>query len=323
MKLSKLLNRAPQPIAISATEPSQLTLKNAQDRYFRWLFDSKSDQHRPLSVPQKLVVEMVKNQLQKKDARLRAVPRLPTVIPKLLRSLRDPDSSVKDYVNIINKDPAMSVAVLKLANSVYFNPIGKSIGEVETAVVKLGIDGLHSVLSAAVMQPIIQQESAYFSSAGRKMWAHSLNCAVACELIAEHYGQEKFKMYLMGLTHDMGNITIFSELCKQFTLNGEQHDPGYHAFVPLMRSLSSALSFWIARDWELPQDICKAMAEQIALKPNRELSLYAGILFQANLITEVHATIYDSNERLAKAILSEMNLPSNLYDKLNQVALEM
>ncbi|TVZ39576.1 HD-like signal output (HDOD) protein [Alteromonadaceae bacterium 2753L.S.0a.02] len=302
-------------------EPGLYGLSDANEAYYRFLYPK--DTERPLTVPQKLVVDMVKTSLQKKEVRAKAVPRLPTVIPKLLRSLRDPDSSAVDYVAIINKDPVMSAAVLKLANSVYFNPIGARINDIERAVVKLGIDGLRLVLSAAVMQPIVQRESPYFSQTGLKMWQHSLACAVACEVIADYRQLEKFKMYVMGLVHDIGKITVFSELCKQFKLNGEDVKPGYNAFVPIMKMLSPAVSYWVAKDWELPKDICKAIAEQVNLQAKTKISAFGHVLYQANMVAECYVTLRKQNEGLAAGVLTDLELPSNLYDTLDQLSREV
>lgn len=295
-------------------EPKTFTISDASEAYHRYLFPKDTTQ--PLTVPQKLVVDVVKSGLQKKEVRDKAVPRLPMVIPKLLRSLRDPDSSAKDYVDIVNKDPVMSAAVLKLANSVYFNPIGKRINDIEPAVVKLGIQGLRSVLSAAVMQPIIQKDSAYFSTTGQKMWQHSLNTAVACEIIADYRQIPKFKVYVMGLVHDIGKTTIFSELCKQFKQNGEQVKPGHNAFVPLMKVLAPAVSYWIAKDWDLPKEICTALAEQTNIQAGYKVSTYGHLLYQANLATEAYVTQYESNENLANRVLEALELPEDLYEKL-------
>ena len=306
---------------LAVIEPRLYSIANAQEAYFQYLYPKKTAQ--PLTLPQKLVVDVVKNLLQKKEGRHKAVPRLPSVIPKLLRSLRDPDSSAKEYVEIINKDPVMSAAVLKLANSVYFNPIGRRIDDIEPAVVKLGIDGLRSVLSAAVMQPIIQKDSAYFSAAGKKMWLHSLATAVACEIIAKHHGFEIFKVYIMGLVHDIGKTTIFSELCKQFALNGETEKPGYNAFVPLMKIMAPAVSYWVAKDWELPKEVCTALAEQTNIKPGNKVSTFGFILYQANLATEAYQTLLGQNEHLALQILEELDLPMDLYEKLDQLSREV
>ncbi len=302
-------------------EPTNYTLSAAQEAYFRYLFPKNTENR--LTVPQKLVLDVVKTSLQKKEVRQKAVPRLPSVIPKLLRSLRDPDSSATHYVEIINKDAVMSAAVLKLANSVYFNPIGRRIEEIDQAVVKLGIDGLRSVLSAAVMQPIIQKDSPYFSQSGQKMWLHSLNCAVACELIAEHRKAEKFKVYLMGLVHDVGKTTIFSELCKQFKINGENVSPGYNAFVPLMKILGPAVSYWIAKDWDLPKPICTALAEQTNIQAGTKVSEYGLLLCHANLVAEAQVTLRNQNEHLSKKILTQLELPEDIYDKLDQLTAEL
>ncbi|MBX2858939.1 MAG: HDOD domain-containing protein [Cellvibrionaceae bacterium] len=305
----------------AVVEPRTYGLQEARENYFCYLYPKETSA--PLSVPQKLVVDVVKNSLSKRSARDKAVPRLPMVIPKLLRSLRDPDSCARDYVKIINKDPVMSAAVLKLANSAYFNPTGTRINDIEPAVIKLGIEGLRSVLSAAVMQPIIQKDSPYFSQSGQRMWHHSLCCAVACEIIAEHRRQERFKYYLMGLVHDIGNITIFSELCRQFKMNGENQKPGYNAFVPLMKVLSPAVSFWVAKDWELPKEVCKALAEQVNIQAKNKISVYGHVLYQANLVAEIYACHQHEKQRLPRRVLSDLKLPLNMYQKLEQLSIEV
>ncbi|HEY7773796.1 MAG TPA: HDOD domain-containing protein, partial [Marinagarivorans sp.] len=255
--------------ALTLTEVEGFSILHCKNLYYQYLFEGSCET--PLNIPQKLVIEVVINQLKKKESRVHAIPRLPSVIPKLLRSLRDPASSAKDYVAIIKKDPVMSAAVLKLANSVYFNPVGAHIDEIDRAVVKLGIQGIRSVLSAAVMQPIIQRESPYFSQTGQRLWVHSLNCAVACEVIAQARGLDRYKVYLMGLVHDIGKITLFSELCKQFKLNETADAPGHSAFAPTLKKISAHLSYIIACDWELPSDICSALKQQVGLSESTQL----------------------------------------------------
>ena len=317
---SKNKEESANPDQWNVVQPKLFTIADAQEAYYAYLYPKTTEN--PLTLPQKLVVDMVKTSLQKQEVRNKAVPRLPSVIPRLLRSLRDPNSSGRDYVKIIDKDPVMSVAVLKLANSVYFNPIGARIDDIERAVVKLGIEGLRSVLSAAVMQPIVQRESAYFSQTGQKMWHHSLACAVTCELIAEHRGLEKFKVYVMGLVHDIGKITVFSELCKQFKMNGENVNPGFNAFTPVMNVLSPAVSYWVAKDWALPKDICKAIAEQLNLQEGHRISPYGHVLYQANMVAECHATIRNRNEHQAQMVLQTLELPEDIYDKLDMLTRE-
>ena len=318
----KLLNKNTGKAEILSTkyemiEAGEFTLARCKQIYYQYLFEGSNDA--VLNIPQKLVIEVVISSLRKKEQRAHAIPRLPSVIPKLLRSLRDPTSSAKDYVAIIIKDPVMSAAVLKLANSVYFNPVGAHIDEIDRAVVKLGIQGLRSVLSAAVMQPIIQRESPYFSQTGQRLWVHSLNCAVACEVIGKSRKLDRYKVYLMGLVHDIGKITLFSELCKQFKLNETAESPGHSAFAPTMKKISAHLSYIIACDWDLPEDICLALKQQIGLNEKSELTAYGHLLYQANLASEMYATTPKSHRHKLAPILNELNLPKDLWDTLDAV----
>ncbi len=299
---------------------SKLTSKQSNHAFYRLLFENSSNN--PLTVPQKLVMNVVRDNLCEQTTRLNAVPRLPMIIPKLFKSLRDPNSSAKDYVKIVNKDPVMTAAVLKLANSVYFNPIGAHIGDIERAVVKLGIDGIRSVLSAAVMQPIIQKESPYYSQTGKRLWAHSLNTAVACEVIGYERRLERFKVYLLGLVHDVGKITLFSELCKQYKLNGDI-GPGKNAFIPPMNKLSTQLSYLIAKDWLLPEEICLALREQLDLPSGKLVSPYGQLLYQANIACEAYAFTPKDKHKALGVIIDEFKLPNNLFSKLKDVSTQL
>ncbi len=309
---------------INVSQPGAFSIPVAQFGFYDSVLGNVEDQ-KPLTVPQKLVHSVVEKSLNSQQTRIKAVPRLPSVIPRLLQSLRNPQTSANDYVNIINKDPAMSTAVLKLANSVYFNPTTKRITSIETAVVKLGIEGLRSVLSAAVMQPVIHRKSYYYSEFGHKLWTHSLCCAVTCELIAKQRGLEPFKAYLLGLVHDIGKITIFSELSAQFQLNKEMEQPGYAAFVPLMQSISETLSYTVAKDWALPEDITSALEQQINLTDGSHIGPYAHVLYQANLACEIYAIARHNEDHLeaAQQAIEDMALPANLFDKLDSISVEL
>lgn len=307
-------------VCLPVREPSQMSQGECEERFYQMLFTASHNE--PLSVPQKLVINVVKDALTKKEHRLNAVPRLPMVVPKLLRSLRDPDSSVRDYVAIVNKDPAMSAAVLKLANSVYFNPVGSHIGDIERAIVKLGIDGLRSVLSAAVMQPIIQRDSPYFSQTGQRLWAHSLNTAVACEIIGHARRLERFKAYLLGLIHDVGKITLFSELCKQYKLNGDT-SPGMQAFIPPLQAQATQLSAAIAKDWQLPEEICQALQEQVNIAPGKQVSALGQLLYQANIACEAYAITPKTKTDNLQFLLADFALPKNLFNKLDDVSTQL
>src|SRR5690606_1862616 len=138
-----------------------------------------------LSTPEKIVGQAVEQLLRNSEQRAAAVPRLPTLLPLLLKQLRDPLASSRDYATLIMQDPLISPTVLRLANSAYFNPYRKSLDNFERVVADLGVVKLRMVLSAAVMQPVLLGSA---GSLPQRVWQHSLDCAAACQSLAQREG---------------------------------------------------------------------------------------------------------------------------------------
>lgn len=318
--LNNVAEAALSPPANSVFEPSGFSRQDAQQGFYNTII-ADDHSHRPLSTEQQLIINRVETSLKDQSIRIKAVPRLPSVIPKLLKSLRDPNASAKDYVNIINKDPALSTAVLKMANSAYFNPTATLVTSIETAVVKLGLQGLRTVLSTAVMQPVIQQKSTYYNDFGHKLWTHSTYCAAACEIIARQRQLEPFKAYLLGLVHDIGKITLFSQLSGQFSAQANIERPGHAAFTSLIQPTAKALSATIAKDWVLPDDICSALEQQVTINDHSVLSPYAHVLYLANLITEIFAIAKQNPDQFeaAEQALEELGLSADIFEQLESL----
>ena len=310
-----------QKQVFTVKEPYSMAVQSINDGFFRAMFPGAPIAD-PVSNSEQQALAQVRKLFDESQP-ISAIPRLPSVIPKLMRSLRDPNAGAIDYVAIINKDPAMSAAVLKLANTVYFNPGNKRITAIETAVVKLGIEGLRSVLSAAVMQPVIQRDSPYFHRFGEQLWQHSLRCAVACERIAMARGVEPYKAYLLGLVHDIGTITAFSELCRELKERVGRDQPGYQVFTPLLREQAAPLSERIAREWEFPDVLCQALKQQIRIKSGDQVNVYAHILFQANLVCEVIAASEFHPPKAVEKLLRAMELPESLQQELDSLSVDV
>jgi HD-like signal output (HDOD) protein len=313
-----------QPLHNEAVEPGAFALKAAQQGFYDTIFSPGNPQQQ-LSSKQKQTAAEVASSLKEQQKRIKAVPRLPSVIPKLLKSLRDPNASAKDYVNIINKDPALSTAVLKMANSVYFNPQSNTISSIENAVVKLGLTGLRTVLSTAVMQPVMQGRSKHLAAFSHQLWTHSLCCAAACEIIARQRQLEPFKAYLLGLVHDIGTTTIVNQLSIQHSQHTPQQKLDYSIYAPLIQDNAQLLSATIAKDWELPEELSSALKQQIKLTPGSALSPYAHVLFQANLACEIYAIAKQDQDQLpaAQQALEELGLPEDLFERLDLIATEL
>jgi len=104
---AKNAGRAPHPPLRESSEnnieveaPESLTANQAQAYFYQAMFDLDTSTAswqslNNLNLPQKLVIDVTRTALSERNQRVKCVPRLPTIIPKLLRSLRDPDAGLK------------------------------------------------------------------------------------------------------------------------------------------------------------------------------------------------------------------------------------
>jgi HD-like signal output (HDOD) protein len=235
-----------------------------------------------LSLPEKLVGQAIEQQLRDPVQRAAAVPRLPTVIPMLMKQLRDPNSSARDHVALITQDPVIATAVLRVANSVYFNPYRKALDNFERAVAALGLVKLRMVLSTAALQPVLLNRG---DDLPQQVWEHSLACAMCCQHLAERENVDAFKAYLAGLVHDIGVVTLHNQaqmLSREFL--GESR-PSCALLQQSFAQWSQLLAFWIAHDWALSEDIVRALAEQSEAKQKTPLGQ---IVRRANRLCEAY-----------------------------------
>ncbi|MFT3930451.1 MAG: HDOD domain-containing protein [Spongiibacteraceae bacterium] len=267
------------------------------------------------SVPERLVAQTIAQQVRDSAIRRNAVPRLPAIIPLLLQHLRDPNASARDYVAVIRQDPVVAAAVLKIANSVYFNPYGKKIENFEHAVVTLGIEGIRLVLSTAVLQPIVRGQS---SKLPQRIWDHSLACAVCCQQLSQRAHADPFKAYLLGLVHDVGVVTLFNQLQLRANEFLGTQTPSPALLLQLVDELAQPLTYWIAQDWQLPADIVRALAAQ-GEPPSDKQPALSGILRVANGMSEAYLLVRLGllEREILAGFSAELGVPDNLLHQLD------
>lgn len=268
-----------------------------------------------LNVPEKLVRQVVEQRLRNGEQRRAAVPRLPTVIPLLLKQLRDPNASARDYIAIIRQDPVVASAVLTFANSAYFNPYRKQVDNFEHAVATLGINGLRMVLSTAVLQPIVRGRG---DNLPQRVWDQSFICAICCQQLAERERLDAFKGYLLGLLCNIGVVTIFNLTQQQSEQHLQAMEPSANLLLQLIEQWAQPLAFWVAQDWQLPDEIVRALGVPDEQADGAQL---AAALLRANHFGEAY--MLERAGRLERKELvrlaSGLDMPADMIARLDEI----
>ncbi|RLB26741.1 MAG: hypothetical protein DRG71_01445 [Deltaproteobacteria bacterium] len=89
--------------------------------------------------------------------RIEQIPTLPIVSQKILLLLSDENVSLPKVASLIERDQALAVKILKVANSAFYGTLSK-VSTIDHALVILGIEEVRSILLAfpsTISSPII------------------------------------------------------------------------------------------------------------------------------------------------------------------------
>lgn len=131
---------------------------------------------------------------------------------KLQRVLDDPDCSVDDLAKLVRTDPLLSARVVAVANSAIYNPSGRAIADIRTAMSRIGFNTLR-VLAAAVV--VRQMEGMARTPAHRQMairlWEHTAHVAALCQVIARRVTHvDPDTAFFAGIVHEVGGFYLIS-----------------------------------------------------------------------------------------------------------------
>ncbi len=140
-----------------------------------------------------------------------SLPSLPSIVMKLLQVVNSPDTSAEDAAELIEKDPALTSKMIRLANSAFYG-IPRSISSVSSAVVILGFNTIRSLVLSATVVKIF--EGVKFSIDADRFWKHSIVTAMTAKTIVRHFMNIRMmdpeSAFCAGILHDIGKL-IFSQ----------------------------------------------------------------------------------------------------------------
>ena len=242
--------------------------------FFRWLAGHCGDDNLagagtgdPVLTPsEKLIVDELARLAEAPQAGADLVPRVPAVIPQLLRSLRDDSVAIAEMSRQLAQDVVLVAEAIREANSPYYRP-STPVKTIEAAIMLLGQNGLRMLLARVAFRPIIQNQSGCFAAqVAPHIWRQSEACALAASMLAPRMGANPFEAFLAGLLHQVGLI-VAMRLVDQIHTGARlpRSDQFCAALLPSARLLSAR----IAALWDFPVTVSMAIeqAGQAAASP--------------------------------------------------------
>jgi putative nucleotidyltransferase with HDIG domain len=152
---------------------------------------------------------------KKLAAAVDGMPAFPKSVQRVLELTRDVNTTPKELVEVIDKDPVLTVKVLKVVNSSYYS-LPKQITSVGHSVVYLGFNTIKNLaLSIAAIGMLPKTNEAGFD--GQQYLLHSLaTAAIAKQLALKADDADPMDCFIAGLLHDFGKVVLAQFMPKEF-----------------------------------------------------------------------------------------------------------
>ena len=186
-------------------------------------------------------------------------PRRPTLMPQLLRSMKDPSVGAGALATIIAQDPVLTGDTLRLANTSYYRTTSTPIETIQRAVVICGTDGLQSLVATALMQPVFRATEGNFPRFTALLWERTARASRAAELYAAKARREdRFEAQLLTLMNALGPLVVYRATLDAYAREPTL-SPSPELCAMLVGVLGQKMSLRIARQWQSSDRLLSAL----------------------------------------------------------------
>lgn len=194
---------------------------------------------------------------QKLAAAVDRMPAFPKSVQKILELTRDVNCSPKDLVQVIDKDPVVTVKVLRVVNSAYYS-LPKQITSINHAVVYLGFNTIKNLaLSIAAIGMLPADNEAGFD--GQQYLLHSLATAGIAKQLASRVGVDPMDCFIAGLLHDFGKVVFAQFMAAEFRAALEHSQlnqvPLHVAESAVIGADHTVVGAMLARRWQFAPEL--------------------------------------------------------------------
>lgn len=241
----------------------------------------------------------------------RYAPRRPHMLPRLMSAASDENVSRRELASIIARDPSLVGGLLKIANSSFYRVTPEPVESVDRAVVLLGTDGLRSLISAALLQPIFRIAGGHFPRFPEIAWEHafrSASAAVPYAVIVEK--SDPFAAELLSLVMGLAGIVVFRVALDQYAAD-LRLQPDARVIASLLDTQSANVAQRIGASWELSERMLVALQDQTTTASSHPTplgrSLHFGRVVGALALLRINRVI---DEETAVASIPQSEMPA-------------
>ena len=241
---------------------------------------------------------------RKLSAAVEKMPAFPKSVQRVLEITRDINCQPKELVMVIEKDPVMTMKLLRILNSAYYS-FPNPITSVNQSVVYLGLNTIKNMaLSFAAAGMLPPQNAAGFDI--QRYLMHSLTTAGLARMLCQKFGDgatDPTDCYIAGLLHDFGKVVFAQFMPTEFkealALSGEQSTSLHAAEQQVIGADHSLVGAMLVEKWQFPKLLSETIRHHHSdISPENTVQ---SCLFVADQISK-KLSMGDSGNRLVEEL---------------------
>lgn len=242
---------------------------------------------------------MDETQIMQQLNKIKDIPTLPTIVFELNQHLQHPETSIAKVSEIIEKDQAMALKILKLVNSAFYG-FKSRISDIKNAVVLLGFNAVRNAIVSVSVINALPKSLLFQDFEMTTFWKHSLAVAVTSKNIAQKAGLESpDNCFVGGLLHDIGKVILAQYFQDLFVKVWSHMQREYVSFYQAERSElpvdHAKIGAYLAERWALPQGLVDGLRWHHEFQPDIPNSDFIRIIYLSNILVNC----YDENPECA------------------------
>jgi HD-like signal output (HDOD) protein len=192
-----------------------------------------------------------------------SLPTLPDVVGKLITLVQDENTSASDLCTLISYDQAISLRLLKVANSAYYGFL-KQVATIKHAIVILGFDEVKRLSLGIALFNCMEKTGSKTSLVMDDFWRHSVGSSLAAQGICTKLDVAGDIIPTASLLHDIGKLVVdnlFSGEYKIILEKAKAEELSTGTVEKEILGFSHAdVGLWLGSKWQLPSSLILPIA---------------------------------------------------------------
>ena len=215
------------------------------------------------------------------------MPAFPKSVQRILALSQDTRSTPRELAQVIDKDPVLTVRLLKVVNSAYFR-LPKQINAIGHAVVYLGFNASKNLaIGMAAIGMLPDDNAAGFS--WHDYLLHSLATAGIAKQLAARVGDaDPMDCFVAGLLHDFGKVVLArfmpAQLQRALEISRANNSSLHLALREVLGADHATVGAMLVEKWRFAPSLIETVRNQYGPEPQD--SAMIACVFAANQISK-------------------------------------